>query len=110
MKISFRGTYGVSSLMRLSAMFSNIASIFAITSTFADRWDDAMGALTSEGLSHGHMIPANAVQQGYSSWSHQRSNFSLFSNRSCIKKTEICPGLTPDRASGERRPVVARSK
>ena len=26
-----------------------------------------------------------------------------------LKKTEIYPDLTPDRASGERRPIVARS-
>ena len=44
MKISFTGTYGFSSLRRLSAMFSNIASIFAMTSAFACRWYDAIGA------------------------------------------------------------------
>ena len=37
MDISFRGAYGFSSLKRLSAMFSNIASIFAMTSAFAGR-------------------------------------------------------------------------
>lgn len=40
MKMSFEGTHGFSSLERLSAMFSNTASIFAITSAFADGWDD----------------------------------------------------------------------
>ena len=34
-----------------------------------------------------------------------RSRFTLFP----AKKTEICPDLTPDWGSGERRPVVARS-
>ena len=44
MKRSFEGRYGFSSLRRLSAMFSNIASIFAVTSALAGRRDDAIGA------------------------------------------------------------------
>lgn len=37
MKMSFKGTHGFSSLRRLSAMFSNTASIFAMTSALAGR-------------------------------------------------------------------------
>ena len=44
--MSFEGTHGFSSLKRLSAMFSNTASIFAIISAFADGWDDAIENLT----------------------------------------------------------------
>ena len=44
--MSFVGTHGFSSLERLSAMFSNIASIFAIASAFADGWDGAIENLT----------------------------------------------------------------
>lgn len=46
MKMSFEGTHGFSSLERLSAMFSNTASIFAIASAFAEGWDDAIEDLT----------------------------------------------------------------
>lgn len=46
MKMSFEGTHGFSSLERLSAMFSNTASIFAIASAFAEEWDDAIEDLT----------------------------------------------------------------
>ena len=42
MKMSFVGTRGFSSLERLSAMFSNTASIFAIASVFVDGWDGAI--------------------------------------------------------------------
>ena len=42
MKMSLAGTHGFSSLERLSAMFSNTASIFAIASAFADGWDCAI--------------------------------------------------------------------
>ena len=35
MNMSFTGTYGFSSSRRLSAMFSNIASIFSMTCAFA---------------------------------------------------------------------------
>lgn len=42
MKMSCRGTYGFASLRRVSTIFSIIASIFAMTSEFADRWDDAI--------------------------------------------------------------------
>lgn len=42
-KMSCVGTLGFSSLRRVLAMVSNIASIFAITSAFADCWDDAIG-------------------------------------------------------------------
>ena len=46
MKMSFEGTHGFSSLERLSAMFPNTASIFAIISAFADGWDGAIENLT----------------------------------------------------------------
>ena len=46
MKMSFEGTHGFSSLERLSAMFSNTASIFASASAFAEGWDDAIDDLT----------------------------------------------------------------
>ena len=42
MKMSFKGTRGFNSLRRLSAMFSKIASIFAMTSALAGRWFDAI--------------------------------------------------------------------
>ena len=48
MKMSFEGTHGFSSLERLSAMFSNTASIFAIASAFADGWGGAIGNRTFE--------------------------------------------------------------
>ena len=50
--MSFEGTYGFSSPRRLSAMFSNTASIFAITSAFEDGWDEFIGALKLEGSYH----------------------------------------------------------
>ena len=46
MKMSFTGTYGFSSSRRVSAMFSNTASIFAITSAFADAREDAIAVST----------------------------------------------------------------
>ena len=48
--MSFEGTYGFSSLRRLSAMFSNTASIFAITSVFEDGWDEFIGGFEIGGV------------------------------------------------------------
>lgn len=36
-------------------------------------------------------------------------NTTWTSRRRNAKKTEICAGLTPNRGSGERRPIVART-
>ena len=56
MKMSFRGTYGLLSLSRLSAMFSNTASIFATVSVFVDRLEGSMGALRLKILGQGRLV------------------------------------------------------
>lgn len=56
MKMSLRGTHGFSSLRRLSAMFSNTASIFSITIALVDKCDDAIEGLIFNPFSHEHSI------------------------------------------------------
>ena len=77
MKMSFKGTHGFSSLRRLSAIFSNTASIFAITSEFAGRWGDAIGAWTLSVYNHGYTVPAASVWQENSRGSNQGFDFTL---------------------------------
>ena len=55
-KMSFRGTHGFSSLRRLSAMFSNTASIFSITIALVDECDDAIEGLIFNRFSHEYPI------------------------------------------------------
>ena len=61
MKMSFKGTHGFSSLRRLSAISSNTASILAITSAFAGRRGDAIGAWTLSVYNHGYIVPAASL-------------------------------------------------